>query len=238
MALTVDQTLEKIGEFDKFQWLLLGIFGYSVFALGGLPTMIVSFITAEPDWECVSNSSFCNFTEPIGLTSDDYKARCDMPREAWTYVDGFTSTVTEYDLVCEKSLLQSVAQSCYWVGMLLGLLAGGYLSDRFGRKKIFYSGLVSITIATWIMIFPKSFIVFIICRIIIGIGSGFRNATSFVTLTEFTTEKHRATIGVASFYFWVAALLMLPLIGYLVREWRYFLLVTAFFAIPCLFAWW
>jgi hypothetical protein len=95
MALTVDQMLEKIGEFDRFQWLLLGIFGYGVFAIAGFPTMIVSFITAEPDWKCVSNSSICNFTEPIGLTSDDYKARCDMPREAWTYVDGFTSTVTE-----------------------------------------------------------------------------------------------------------------------------------------------
>jgi MFS family permease len=56
--------------------------------------------------------------------------------------------------------------------MLLGLLCGGYLSDRFGRKKIFYSGLASVTIATWVMIFPKSFIVFIICRIVIGVGSG------------------------------------------------------------------
>ena len=45
-------------------------------------------------------------------------------------------------------------------------------------------------------------------------------------------------MGVASFYFWVAGLLVLPLIGYFVREWRYLLLVTAFFAIPCLFAWW
>lgn len=97
MTLTVDQVLEKIGEFNKFQWILLGIFGYSVFAIGAFPIMIVTFITAEPDWQCVKgyNSSICNFTTSIGLTSDDYKARCDMPREAWTYVDGFTSTVTE-----------------------------------------------------------------------------------------------------------------------------------------------
>lgn len=84
--------------------------------------------------------------------------------------EGFLSF--QYDLVCEKSLLQSVAQSCYWVGMLLGLIAGGYLADKFGRKKIFYTGVASITIATWIMIFPESFIVFIVCRVLIGLGSG------------------------------------------------------------------
>ena len=98
MALTIDQMLVKIGEFDKFQKLLLGLFGYTVFALGGFPVMIVTFITAEPDWECVKgygNNSICNFTESIGLTHDDYKARCDMPRDAWKYVGGFTSTVTE-----------------------------------------------------------------------------------------------------------------------------------------------
>ena len=99
MALTIDQMLEKIGEFHKYQWLLLGMFGYTVFAIAGFPVMIVTFITAEPDWERAKgyNRSICNFTEPIGLTHDDYKARCDMPREAWKYVDGFTSTVIEVE---------------------------------------------------------------------------------------------------------------------------------------------
>ena len=95
--LTIDQVLDKIGEFDKFQWLMLAIFGYAEFALGGFSVMIVTFITAEPNWQCVKgyNSSICNFTKSIGLTSKHYKDRCDMPREAWTYVEGFTSTVTE-----------------------------------------------------------------------------------------------------------------------------------------------
>lgn len=104
MALTIDQMLEKIGEFYKFQWLLLGIFGYTVLALGSYPIMIVTFITAEPDWECVKgyNTSVCNFTKPIGLTSDDYNTRCDMPRDAWRFVGGFTSTVTEVSFLVVK----------------------------------------------------------------------------------------------------------------------------------------
>ncbi|XP_046846762.1 solute carrier family 22 member 15-like [Xenia sp. Carnegie-2017] len=240
MTLSIDEVFQEIGEFHKFQWLMLTIIGYTVFATGTFPVMIVTFIAAEPNWQCVKgyNSSICNFNESIGLTSKYYKDRCDMPREAWTYVEGFTSTVTEYDLVCDKSILQSVAQSCYWVGALLGLLLGGYLSDKFGRRKIFISGIVSVTLATWIMIFPKSFELFIICRVLIGIGSGLYYNNSFVLLAEFTTAKYRAKIGIYSFLFWIAGLLVLALIGFLVPDWRYFLLVTACFAVPCLFISW
>lgn len=67
---------------------------------------------------------------------------------------------------------------------------------------------------------------------------GFINATSFVLLTEYTTEKHRAKIGIASFYFWAVSLLLLALIGYLTPEWRYFLLVTAALGTPTLFTGW
>ena len=97
MTLSIDEVFQEIGEFHKFQWLMLTIIGYTVFATGTFPVMIVTFITAEPNWQCVKgyNSSICNFNESIGLTSKHYKDRCDMPREAWTYVEGFTSTVTE-----------------------------------------------------------------------------------------------------------------------------------------------
>ena len=56
--------------------------------------------------------------------------------------------------------------------MLIGLLLGGYCSDRFGRREIFYTGMASVMIATWVMIFPKSFIVFIVCRVVVGVGAG------------------------------------------------------------------
>ena len=97
MALTVDEFLEKIGSFERYQWMLLGMFGYILIWTWTFPIMIVIFLTAEPAWMCVKgyNSSVCNFTEHIGLINNNYEARCNMPRAAWTYVDGFTSVVTE-----------------------------------------------------------------------------------------------------------------------------------------------
>ena len=78
----------------------------------------------------------------------------------------------QYDLVCDNSILLSIAQSCYWIGMLVALLVGGVMSDKFGRKKIYYVGCVLIIVATCIMVFPKAFVVFIVCRVFIGMGSG------------------------------------------------------------------
>ncbi|XP_028401281.1 solute carrier family 22 member 16-like isoform X2 [Dendronephthya gigantea] len=241
MATAINDAFVKIGEFRQYQWFLLTLMGYALMAIGALPAMIVSFITAEPDWKCVEgykNNTVCRFNNSITLTSDDYKARCKMPREAWTFVDDFTSIVTEYDLVCDDSILLSIAQSCYWVGMLIALLVGGFLSDKYGRRLVLYGGCALVAIATCIMVFPKSFVVFIVCRVLIGIGSGFRNATHFTLLVEFTTERYRSWIGVGSFIFWAVGISVMPLIGFLIPAWRMFLLATAVIAIPVLFIYW
>ena len=98
MATTVDDAFIKTGEFRQYQWYLLTVLGYAGISVAAFPTMIVTFITAEPDWKCVDgymNNTICTFNKSITLTSDDYKARCNMPREAWTFLDDFTSTVTE-----------------------------------------------------------------------------------------------------------------------------------------------
>ena len=97
MAVTIDDVFVKIGQFRQYQLYMVVIVGYTVL-IAAFSTMIVTFITAEPDWKCVDgymNNTVCRFNKSITLTNDDYKARCNMPREAWTFVDDFTSTVTE-----------------------------------------------------------------------------------------------------------------------------------------------
>ena len=98
MAVTIDKIFEKIGEFRQYQWYILTLMGYFLLSVGAFNAMIAVFITAEPEWKCVDgymNNTVCRFNKSITLTSDDYKARCKMPREAWTFVDDFTSIVTE-----------------------------------------------------------------------------------------------------------------------------------------------
>ena len=56
--------------------------------------------------------------------------------------------------------------------MLISLLVSGQLSDYLGRKIILCLGCAVIIVATWVMVFPEVFAVFIVCRVFIGIGSG------------------------------------------------------------------
>ena len=101
MAVTIDGIFETIGEFRQYQWYLLCLMGYCLLTAGAFNGVIVAFITAEPDWKCVDgymNNTVCRFNQSISLTSDDYNARCDMPRGAWKFVDDFTSIVTEVSL--------------------------------------------------------------------------------------------------------------------------------------------
>ena len=65
-----------------------------------------------------------------------------------------------------------VAQSCAWVGMFIGLLVGGYAGDKWGRKITIDLPLIGVTLATWVMVYPKHFAVYIAARTFIGMASG------------------------------------------------------------------
>ncbi|XP_028391580.1 solute carrier family 22 member 16-like isoform X2 [Dendronephthya gigantea] len=241
MTVTIDEVFKKIGEFRRYQWYIITLIGYCTFAATAINGSIVAFIAAEPDWKCVEgymNNTVCRFNTSITLTSKDYKARCKMPREAWTFVDDFTSIVTEYDLVCDDSILLSFAQSASWVGMLIGLPIGGLLSDKFGRRKLVFAGFLANVVAAIVVVYPKHFLVFIFCRLLFGFGYGFQNCSSYPLMMEYTTAKYRSWLSFVLFTFFTLGVATLPLIAFFAREWRTFALITAACAAPVLVIIW
>ena len=146
MASSVDDIFQQIGEFRKYQWFLMTIFGYITLPIASFPVMIVAFITAEPDWKCVDgylNNTACRFNTSIKLTSDDYKARCKLPREAWTFVDDFTSTVTE---VRKGSKIRGMAP--FIVSMCVAKLyliakSDHFIKRGFSEKKCLHTSVLN-----------------------------------------------------------------------------------------------
>ncbi|KAJ7391894.1 hypothetical protein OS493_016190 [Desmophyllum pertusum] len=102
MALDIDQVLEQIGSMGRYQIRLLCVLSYLGFFVTGFQTMLMTFITTEPGWRCVTNSSLCNATGVFRPGEDGYNFRCEkkLPRSEWEYEDIYTSSVTEAEVLC------------------------------------------------------------------------------------------------------------------------------------------
>lgn len=85
MGLTVDDVMDKIGSFGRYQYRLLFIFGFMKIFGDGIQIMIPTFLSIEPAWRCKDNNSACNLTGLFRPGNDNYSYRCSIPRDAWEF---------------------------------------------------------------------------------------------------------------------------------------------------------
>lgn len=237
MALTADDVLEKVGSFGWFQKRLLILFNLLTALLFGWAVMVTGIITTEPAWICSQNSSICTFDAAMSPGDESYDARCNMSRSEWKFVDEMTSVVTEFELVCSKSIYGTLALASVFVGFFVGAIIIGPFTDKFGRKPtIFISGFV-IALFSLVSAFPKVFWLFVVFKIIVGLGVGGASVAIFVLVTEFVGVRHRGVMGMSLWYCWSLSLVALAGLGYLIRDWRMLTIATAVPGFPALLGW-
>ncbi|XP_078344443.1 solute carrier family 22 member 15-like [Oculina patagonica] len=225
MELTTDEFLEEIGSFGRYQ-ILLSVFCNLVYMLWwGIPVMSMLFIASEPGWKCKNNNT-CPFTETIRLGDDNYSYRCDIAREDWEFGDDFTSVVTEFDLVCDRGSLGFVSTSVIFVGFFIGSICVSSISDKFGRKYPVYICGFLCCVFNFASAFSPAYWVFATFRFIIGFMIGALSIPIFVMGTEYSGIRHRGIAGSLIWNGFMAAILMLAGLAYLIRDWKQLTMVT------------
>lgn len=127
---------------------------------------------------------------------------------------------------------QGLIGSSALIGLFLGSLFLGWVSDYVGRKKIFMLNFVVIAIATVLQFFVQTPEQLFCLRIIIGIGLGGDYSVGHTMLAEFLPRKHRGAILGAFSVIWTFGYVLASFLGIFLQSaladsWRW-LLISAF----------
>ena len=99
-----------------------------------------------------------------------------------------------------------IAASAYVGGAVLGAVLFGWLTDRLGRKRLFFITLAVYLVATAATAFTWNLWTFVICRFITGAGIGGEYTAINSTIQELIPARYRGwTDLVINGSFWIGA---------------------------------
>lgn len=80
-------------------------------------------------------------------------------------------TIFQWNLVCENSFWRTIVQTVVSAGKCLGALSVGILSDKYGRKMLFGSGVVLYMAASILVALTPWYWAFLVGRMLLGLAA-------------------------------------------------------------------
>ncbi|XP_069753864.1 organic cation/carnitine transporter 2-like isoform X2 [Narcine bancroftii] len=161
--------------------------------------------------------------------------------DGWEYSrEQYISTiVSEWDLVCKNDWKGPFSMSVFFLGVLIGTFIAGQLSDRFGRKAVWFGTMAIQTGFTMIQVFSPNWEIFCLLNFFVGIGQISNYVAAFVIGSEVLGKSVRviySTLGVCISY--AIGYMLLPLIAYFIRSWRMLLFTLSLPGLLYIPLWW
>jgi putative MFS transporter len=159
------------------------------------------------------------------------------------FLDGYDLSVISYALlfiVKEMSLTplqEGLVTASSLMGMGIGAVLFGYLSDKLGRKKLFGLDLFFFTVFAILSAFSTNMLELFVFRFLLGIGIGGDYPISSTIVSEFSPSKSRGKYLVGSVaMYWLgtlfSAIANLIFLGTGDYFWRYSFALGGILAIP------
>lgn len=114
-----------------------------------------------------------------------------------SFVDGYVLSIIGVAMV---QMAAGLSLSSFWQGMiaasaLIGIFFGGFfggwLTDRFGRKRVFFVGPTLFILASLTQFWVESALALFLLRLVIGIAVGIEYPVATSLLVEFLPKKNR-----------------------------------------------
>lgn len=199
-------------------WFLVTCYVFSPYYSGAM-----LFVNSDPDFNCVDDrmpkgdlrSKICLFNDTEG-----HLQRCQSFQFNTTLALQRRSLIDDFSLICHRSWLLSVIQSCHQVGIMIAAVVFGVLSDKFGRITSLKISFVMEIVVGIAQAFSPTVMFYIATRVFMGIAIYGRYINGYVLLIEWLGPKFRGTIPIYMEFGYIFGDMFLPLIFYLVSDYR------------------
>ncbi|XP_015217889.2 solute carrier family 22 member 7-like [Lepisosteus oculatus] len=261
-----EELLKEVGAFSRFQGMVVLLLCIPRIILP-LHFLLHNFISAVPPHHCAdpplengsalaeateagilahtiprkpdgSPSSCSAFLYPVGNLSNSSSA---VPcQHGWVYDHSqfHSTTATQWDLVCDNKKLNQALATFFFVGVTLGAVIFGFLSDKFGRKPILLVSFVASAVFGIISAFSVSYVMFAVTRTLCGISLTGMSIISIALSVEWTDVEHRTFTGTINGLSWTVGNMLLALLAYFIRDWRQLTLAATSPCLIAIVAWW
>ncbi|XP_068085603.1 organic cation transporter protein isoform X2 [Anabrus simplex] len=149
-----------------------------------------------------------------------------------------SSAVTEWDLVCDREWLRPTADAFVMAGVLLGATFFGALSDRYGRRPIFFVSLVLQVVTGTLVALSPEYISFLILRLVVGLSSSGVFLVAYVLAMEMVGPSKRLFAGVVVQMFFTLGYIFTAVLAYFIKDWRILQVALTLPGTVFLIYWW
>lgn len=149
-----------------------------------------------------------------------------------------STTTSEWDLVCDKAWLRATGDSLFMVGVMLGSMIFGGLSDKYGRRPIFFLSLVIQLVGGILVAVAPEFISYVIFRLIVGSTTSGVFLVAYVIALEMVGPKKRLVAGVGCQLFFTTGYILTAGFAYFITDWRMLQIAITVPSIAFLLYWW
>lgn len=131
-----------------------------------------------------------------------------------------SSTVIDWDMVCDKKWMRATSDALFMVGVLIGSIVFGHLSDKIGRKPVFFASLVLQLIFGIAAGVAPEYITYTVSRVIVGATTSGVFLVAYVLAMEMVGPSMRLFAGVVSMMFFSFGYMLTAAFVYFISDWR------------------
>lgn len=163
-----------------------------------------------------------NFSDEYFASNIPAKLSIQCESYIFDYSKYKSSTVIEWAMICGRAWMRATADALFMVGVLLGSIIFGQMSDNYGRKPVFFASLVLQVIFGVIAGIAPNYITFTLSRLIIGATTSGVFLVSYVLAMEMVGPTYRLFAGVAVMMFFSFGFILTAGFALVFTDWREF----------------